>query len=109
MDKGNTALILIPFLDGMEEAGAKVERLCTKKLKINPCQGEISCWLKTPGECFQKDDMQMVLSKLRLADIWVFATPVYLDGVTGPMIVDVKALRALVTLDGVPDVHLLAN
>jgi len=85
MDKGNTALILTPFLEGMREAGAEVELLYTKKLKINPCQGEFNCWLKTPGKCFQKDDMQMLHPKLRQADIWVFATPVYVDGVSGPM------------------------
>lgn len=85
MGKGNTALILTPFLDGIQEAGAEVELFYTKKLEINPCQGEFNCWVKTPGECFQKDDMQMVLPKLREADIWVLATPVYVDGVTGPM------------------------
>jgi multimeric flavodoxin WrbA len=85
MDKGNTALILSPFLEGMKEAGAEVDLFYTKKLKINPCQGCFTCWLKTPGVCFQKDDMQMLHPKLRDADIWVFATPVYVDGVTGPM------------------------
>ena len=69
MDKGNTALILGPFLEGMEEKGAEVEILYTKKLNIKPCEGEISCWIKTPGECFQKDDMEMVLAKLREADV----------------------------------------
>ena len=85
MDKGNTALILNPFLDGMREAGAAVELFYTKKLNINPCQGCFTCWLKTPGVCFQKDDMQMLHPKLRQADIWVLATPLYVDGMTGPM------------------------
>jgi len=85
MDKGNTALILGPFLEGMKEEGAKVELFYTRKLKINPCRGELNCYLKTPGECFQEDDMQMLYPVLSRADIWVFATPVYWDGVTGPM------------------------
>lgn len=85
MDKGNTALILDPFLEGMKEAGAEVELFYTKKLEINPCQGEFRCWLNTPGECFQKDDMQMLYPKMREADVWVFATPVYVDGISGPM------------------------
>jgi len=85
MDKGNTPLILTPFLDGMREAGAAVELFYTKKLNINPCQGCFTCWLKTPGVCFQKDDMQMLHPKLRQADIWVLATPLYVDGMTGPM------------------------
>lgn len=85
MDNGNTALILNPFLDGMREAGAEVELFYTKKLKINPCQGCFTCWLKTPGVCFQKDDMQMLHPKLRQVDIWVLATPLYVDGMTGPM------------------------
>lgn len=85
MDKSNTSVILNPFLDGMREAGADVELLYTRKLKVNPCQGEFNCWVKTPGTCFQKDDMQLVLPKLAEADIWVFATPLYVDGMTGPM------------------------
>jgi multimeric flavodoxin WrbA len=85
MDKGNTAFILTPFLEGMSEAGAEVELFYTMKLDIKPCTGEYHCCLKTPGSCYQKDDMQMLYPKLREADICVFASPVYVDGVTGPM------------------------
>lgn len=83
-DKGNTALILNPFLKGMREAGAEVELFYTMDLKINPCQGEFNCWLKTPGQCFQKDDMQMLYPKSG-ADVTVFASPLYVDGISGPM------------------------
>ncbi len=85
MEKGNTALILDPFLDGAREAGAEVELLYTSKLDIHPCQGDFNCWLKTPGKCHQQDDMQLIHPKLRQADIWVFATPVYVWGVSGPL------------------------
>jgi multimeric flavodoxin WrbA len=85
MDKGNTALILTPFLEGMREAGAEVELFYTRKLKINPCTGEFHCWQKNPGKCYQDDDMNVLYPKLREADIMVFATPVYVDGVSGSM------------------------
>jgi len=83
-DKGRTALILNPFLEGMKEAGADVELFYTKDLNIKPCQGEFTCWIKTPGQCFQKDDMQMLYPKLN-ADVIVFASPVYVDGINGPL------------------------
>ena len=85
MDKGNTALILDRFLEGMKGEGAEVELFYTKKLKINPCHGEFNCWVKTPGECYQEDDMQRLLPALRNADVWVLATPVFVDGMTGPL------------------------
>jgi multimeric flavodoxin WrbA len=85
MEKGNTALILNPFIDGMREAGVEVELFYTRKLNVNPCTGEFDCWLKTPGKCYLDDDMQMLQPKLREADIWVFATPVYWGGISGPM------------------------
>lgn len=85
MDKGNTAVLLSPFLEGMREAGAEVELFYTKKMEINPCQGEFNCWLKTPGKCFQQDDMQMLLPKISSAEILVLATPVYADGINGAM------------------------
>ena len=63
MDKGNTAMILNPFLEGMREAGSEVELFYTSKLNIKPCTGEFNCWIKTPGECYQKDDMQILYPK----------------------------------------------
>ena len=85
MDKGNTHVILEPFIEGMKEAGAEVEIFYTKKLDIKPCQGEFICWNKTPGKCWQKDDMQWLVPKMGQADILVLATPLYLDGLSGPM------------------------
>ena len=89
-DRGNTSLILGPFLDGMRAAGAEVKVFETKSLTIRPCQGEYSCWFRTPGRCFQDDDMQTLLPELLTANILVLATPLYVDGMTGPlkMVVD---------------------
>jgi multimeric flavodoxin WrbA len=69
----------------MREAGAEVEVYYTKQLNIKPCQGEFNCQIKTPGKCFQKDDMEMLLPKLVDAGIQVFATPVYVDGIAGSL------------------------
>ena len=79
MEKGYTALILTPFIQGMIDAGAKVELFYVRRLKIKPCTcGEMYCWYKKPGECCIKDDMQLLYPQLREADILVLATPVYI-------------------------------
>jgi multimeric flavodoxin WrbA len=77
MEKGRTAKILTPFLEGMEKAGATVELFYIRRLNIKPCNGELYCWNKKPGECHIHDDMQSLYPKLREADILVLATPVY--------------------------------
>jgi hypothetical protein len=78
MEKGNTAMILNPFIDGMKSAGADVELLYTKKLKIQPCIGDFRCWSdNTLGECHFNDDMTAVLRKMARVDTWVFGVPVY--------------------------------
>jgi multimeric flavodoxin WrbA len=78
MENSNTAKILKPFLEGMEEAGASVELFYTKRLDIKPCEAEMYCWTKKRGECYIKDDMQTLYPKLRDADVLVLATPVYI-------------------------------
>lgn len=93
-EKGNTALILNPFLDGMRKAGAETElfyitdRKISQRddvLEIRACRGCHNCWFTTPGECPQNDGMKILLPKLRDADIWVIASPIHADGVTGPI------------------------
>lgn len=77
--------MLTPFLEGMKKAGAHIDLFYINTLTIKPCLGCLSCWLKTPGKCIQTDDMETVLPKIAVSDIIVFATPVYVDGMTGPM------------------------
>jgi multimeric flavodoxin WrbA len=81
----NTDLILEPFIAGMEEAGAEVEVVRVWDLELNHCRGDFYCWYNDPGQCFQKDDMQELFPKLRDADVWVLASPLYVDGMTGPL------------------------
>lgn len=79
MEKGNTAMVLTPFIQGMMDAGSDVELLYASRLKVKPCTcGEMYCWSEMPGECCIKDDMQLLYPKLREADILVLATPVYI-------------------------------
>jgi multimeric flavodoxin WrbA len=78
-DKGDTALVLTPFIQGMMDAGTDVELVYASRLKINPCScGEMYCWNETPGECCFEDDMQSLYPRLKAADILVLATPVYI-------------------------------
>jgi multimeric flavodoxin WrbA len=78
-DKGYTAMVLTPFMQGMTDAGSEVELFYAGRLKVKPCTcGEMYCWYEKPGECCIKDDMQLLYPKLREADILILATPVYI-------------------------------
>jgi hypothetical protein len=77
MDKGNTAIILSPFIQGMRDSGAQVKMLYSKRLDIKPCTGEFRCWEGSTGTCYIKDDMADLLAEMRTSDYWVFAVPVY--------------------------------
>ena len=83
--KGSTASILNPFLDGMKEAGAEVDVIYTYETNIKPCTGEFHCWKVKPGECIHSDDMDWILPKMKKADYWVFATPLYIFNMNGTM------------------------
>ncbi len=84
-ENGNTHFMVGAFMKGARKGGAEVENVFLAKKEINPCRGCFSCWLKTPGECVIKDDMAELLKKFAGSDIVVFATPLYVDNVTGIM------------------------
>jgi multimeric flavodoxin WrbA len=83
--KGNTHFMVKEFTKGAELGRAEVENVFLVKKKINPCRGCFTCWIKTPGTCVIKDDMAELIQKFSESDIIVFATPVYVDNVTGIM------------------------
>jgi multimeric flavodoxin WrbA len=82
--RGNSALLLERTLAGAEAAGA--ERLPTvyvNELQFRSCQNCGGC-LDT-GVCIEKDGMTAVYPLLRAAAIWVLASPIYFDNITGSM------------------------
>ena len=96
MEKGYTHMILTPFLQGMEDAGADVELFYASRLQVEPCTGEFQCWYgKNAGECYIDDDMQILYAKLRAAESLVLATPVYIP-LPGEMQNVINRLVALV-------------
>lgn len=92
-----TQMIAAKFLEGARKAGAEVETVFLVEKKIGYCKACLSCWIKTPGVCVQKDDMAELLESVIKSDIVVFATPVYADNVTGNMKIFID--RMIPTLD----------
>jgi multimeric flavodoxin WrbA len=84
-ERGNTHVMVEAFLAGAREAGAETENVFLAKKEIAPCIACYACWMKTPGTCAQRDDMDELLDKVIASDVVVFATPVYVDNVTGIM------------------------
>jgi hypothetical protein len=80
-----TNIMIEEFLSGAREAGAQTENIILCEKKIHDCLGCFSCWTKTPGKCVVKDDMSELFKKIMISDITVFASPVYVGGVTGIM------------------------
>ncbi len=85
MGGSNTDRIIEPLLEGAREAGAEVEKFYARKLDIAPCTGCMTCWMKTPGTCLQKDDADMARRKMLEADVIVLATPIYFFNMTSYM------------------------
>lgn len=83
--EGNTHVMVEEFLKGAEKAGAETESIFLAEKELKHCQGCFGCWLKTPGKCVLKDDMEYLRAKYLKADLALFATPLYLANFSGLM------------------------
>ena len=72
---GNSDLLLDQALEGAQAAGAQIERIYCRKLKISGCLECGGC--DKTGECVVKDDMQQVYPLLDEADAIIIATPIF--------------------------------
>lgn len=76
--QSKTHLMLNQLVNGMRDAGARVEVVNLREKTIKNCIGCYTCWTKTPGKCLHKDDMSLELyPKWQDSDLVVYATPLY--------------------------------
>jgi multimeric flavodoxin WrbA len=101
----NTNIMVEAFSEGAREAGAEVENVFLVEKKIHHCMGCFHCWIKTPGKCTIKDDMAGLLEKFNGADLIVYATPLYIDNVSGLMKVFMDRLVPLADPHFGPDAN----
>lgn len=84
-EKGNTHVLVEHFLRGAADEGATCREVFLHQCMIEECRNCMGCWLKTPGSCVIEDDMRDLIAEFMASDIAVFASPVYVDNVTGLM------------------------
>jgi len=68
-------------LQGAEESDAESQIIYLNDLTFWGCQACDGC--VDTGECVLEDDLTNYYQQLREADIWILASPVYFDGVSG--------------------------
>jgi multimeric flavodoxin WrbA len=85
-DKGHTRYLLDRLFQGAQEAGAECEIITLAKYKINRCLACDQCHESAHYlQCaYQgRDDVAAIFGKMAQADIIVYATPVYIFGISG--------------------------
>jgi multimeric flavodoxin WrbA len=78
--KGNTATLLKNAVRGAREAGAEVDEIVIRDLKLSPCLEIYAC--KETGECVMKDDFPSVRERMLSADGIILASPIFFYAVS---------------------------
>lgn len=85
-DRSNTIRLTNAFLQGLGEVcDIEIDELIPSKMHIEPCMGCLNCWKRTPGKCFQHDDMPAALEKYISADLIVWSFPLYFYSLPGQL------------------------
>lgn len=71
------------FIRGAQDAGHQVMKIDLKQKDIQYCIGCLTCQKR--GSCFIQDDMNFINEQLKVADVIVYATPVYFYEMAGQM------------------------
>ena len=95
---GNTDCILDAMLEGVQEEGCSVEKLCFSDLSIAPCAGCMACEAQElETYCAIQDDMTDIYRKFLEYDGFVMGFPVYTARECGQAAVFFDRLKAMRT------------
>jgi len=75
---GNSDLLLDKLLEGAESAGAEIQRVYVRDLKISGCQECGGC--DKTGKCIISDGMDKVYPQLRDVEIIFLSSPIFFYG-----------------------------
>jgi multimeric flavodoxin WrbA len=73
--RGNTATLLKHAVQGAVDAGAQVDEIILRDLKISPCLEIYAC--KKEGRCAIKDDFHQVADQILSAKGLILASPIF--------------------------------
>ena len=82
---GNSDLLCDKFVEGAMSAGHQAEKIFLRDKDINYCTGCGYCNTNNNTACAKQDDMSEILDKMAVADVIVFATPIYFYAISGQM------------------------
>jgi multimeric flavodoxin WrbA len=83
--KGVTGRLLKSLIKGLTDGGAEANEIQVQGLNITPCTACLSCMHKKTGDCILEDDMSRIYQELKVSDMLILATPVYVDGMSGKL------------------------
>ena len=64
------------FTSRLAERGHDVSELTLRDMNVHGCTGCFGCWVKTPGECAQHDDGELLCRAVINSDFVVYAAPI---------------------------------
>ena len=82
-DSGNGAAAVQEIVAGLRLGETDQQTLVAlNRCRILPC---LACDRCRKGDCLIKDDFEMIMDEVKQADLVIFATPVYFNGVSSMM------------------------
>ncbi|MGA2919259.1 flavodoxin family protein [Methanoregula sp.] len=81
--RSSTRKLATFVLEGAAEAGAETEMIDLCDFRVTPCTACEGCSFN--GICVYEDDVPVIVARMKEADGIVFASPVYIDNISGQM------------------------
>lgn len=96
---GFTGSLISAFCKGAEEGGSSVRVINLSSLKIHSCIGCLKGGKDALHPCTIKDDMDIIYSEMKTAEVIVFATPLFFWSYSGVLKNVIDRLWALAECD----------
>lgn len=82
---GKSEQIADAWIKGARDAKHVIEKINLANKELRFCKGCLACQETKSGHCVMRDDADLIINKMKDAEIIVFATPIYFYEMSGQM------------------------